>query len=330
MTTDEKGIAGFKKADFATPERVFGGDVRLEMIPEGVRLYLKEQSIDIRTKKVLVNVYRLEDDGGLKNKKIWVGRILNHKPEADEIADRFGGGQFIWILKWEDFDGSEKGIISEPIEIDLESGRAAHEAWKKSQRGAESIPASPIAPPAPSGGLSTDAVMLLKMMEAGEEKELARMERYAKIFGNSKAEGPAEVLQGAYKGASEMMMQAVQMTMGMHKATGKKMIKEMTAPPVQDEEQNEPGADLEGPQFPAWIQAFMPHIEKGIGKLLEGGPVGAAVKTLVLTSDEWQEIFSDKEKWATAVAAMEQRFGTENTTKALDILLNRKKGKGKA
>lgn len=330
---DEKGIAGFKKADFvaATPERVFGDDVRIDELPDGVRLYLKEQSIDLSTKKALVQVYRLEDDGGLKNKKIWVGKILNRKPNEDEIAERFGGGSFIWILKWKGIDGRETGIISEVIEIDPDYGRAAHEAWKKSQRVTDSTPVTN-APPVPAAlGFGGDAVALMQLMDVAAEKNFAMIERIARIFGGNKQETPAEILQGAYKGASEMMMQAVETNLGVVKAMNKQTLKGINNPPPVNESQEDGDTDeVDSPVYPPWIQAFMPYIESSLGKLLQGGPIGAAVKTLVITSDEWQEIFSDKEKWAVAVSAMEKRFGPENTAKALDILLNRKKGKVKA
>jgi hypothetical protein len=335
---EEKGIQGFKKSEFATatPERVFGSaDVRIEDLPQGVRLYLREKSVDLGSKKVLVNVYRLLDDGGLKNKRIWVGRMkANRKPEDEEIAEQFGGGSYIWILKWTAPDGQECGIVSETIEIDEEFGRAAHEGWKRRQVGADSTPvglpaAVPAAPPAVAGGL--DMVGMLKLLEAAEEKSLARFERMAAIFQGGRSDTPAEVLQSAYKGASEMMQKAVETNLSMAKAVNRQNQLALTS---GDPEPAEPagGAEPAGPQMPAWLEPFMPHIEKGIGKLLEGGPMGNAVKTLILSSEEWQEIFQDKDKFGQAVAAMESNFGSDRTRRALDILLNRrdtKKGKGK-
>jgi hypothetical protein len=103
--------------------------------------------------------------------------------------------------------------------------------------------------------------------------------------------------------------------------------------PVEDEgeEVEEMGApaDLTA-NMPAWLKPFLPQIETWLGTLLGGGPMGAAVKTLIISSDQWKEIFEDQEKFGTAVAAMEQKFGSERTEKAMNILLNRKpKTKGK-
>ncbi len=335
---DDKGIAGFKKSEFAnaTPDKVFSGaDVRAEDLPEGVRLYMREKAIDLGNKKVSVNVYRLVDDGSLKNKRTWVGKMkMNRKPEDEEIAEQFGGGSFLWILKWVGPDGVECGIISETIEIDEQLGRAANEAWRRKQMAVlEPAPAATVpAVPAPAAAFGSDAMALLKVMELAEEKTLLRFERMAAIFQGQRNETPADVLQSAYKGASEMMQRAVETNLSMAKAVNKANEKSLVAKP-EDVDEDGP-VESDGPKMPAWLDAFMPHIEAGIGKLLNGGPVASAVKTLILSSDEWNEIFRDKEKWGEAVSAMEKHFGSERTGAALDILLNRrkaeaKKGKGK-
>lgn len=335
---DEKPIQGFKKSEFvnATPDKVFGtADVQMEDLPSGVRLYLREKAVDLGTKKVSVNVYRLVEDGGIKQKRIFCGRMkIGRTPEDDEIAEQFGGGKYVWILKWQGADGKDAGIISEPIDVDEESGRAMHEAWKQRQAPAASIPAAPVAAPAaPAPGI--DIAGILSIMAATEEKTIASMERMAAIFQGQKQEGPAEILKSAYAGASEMMAKAVENTMAMtrtvHKAQATQLARELEPPELEDDEDEPAGT----PGVPAWLAPFWPHIESGLGSLLKGGPVGSAVKTLIVSSDEWKAIFQDKERWGQAVSAMEQNFGTERTKRALDILLNRRddkpaKGTGKA
>lgn len=334
---EDKGIQGFKKSEFASPDRVFNSaDVRTEDLPDGVRLYLREKAIDLGAKKVLVNVYRLLDDGGLKQKKIWCGRMkMNRKPEDEEIAEQFGGGRYIWILKWTAPDGGESGIISEPIDIDEESGRAAHEAWKRRQAPADSTPAiAPAAVPAPApagGGMNLGIVDVLKLMEASEERALARFERIGAIFSGQRVETPAEILKSAYQGASDMISKAVETNLQMANTVRKAQQAQITRGPEPEGdpegEDGEGDGDVDGPAMPAWLRPFWPHIAGGLERLIGGGPMGAAVKTLILSSDEWKEIFNDKDKWGQAVAAMEQNFGSERTRRALDILLNRREEK---
>lgn len=330
--SNEKGVQGFTQKDFAagTPESVFGtSDVRTEDLPQGVRLYLREKAIDLGTKRVLVNVYRLEDDGGMKEKRIWCGRMKHgRKPEDDEIAEQFGPGAYLWILKWNSpANGQECGIVSEKIIVDEEHGRIVHEEWKRRQ--AMAAPAAPAAPaaapalPAAVPGVGLDALTLLKFMEAAEDKALARVERIAAIIGG-RNDTPADVLRGAYEGASAMMQAAVKTNLDMARSVGKQLNR---PEPEPEPEAGEGDGEPAGPQLPPWIQAFMPQIEKGLEKLLGGGPLGGAVKTLVLSSEEWAEIFADKDKFGQAVAAMEQRFGSDKTKRALDILLNRREPK---
>lgn len=327
---EAKGIQGIKKSEFAaaTPEKVFGQDVRIEELPNGVRLYLKEKAIDLQTKKILVNVYRLVDDGGLKNKKVWVGKFVNRRPDEDEIADHFGGGSFIWIMKWLSLEGQERGIISEPIEIDDDFGRAAHEIFsrKRGEFKAESAPVAPVAAN-PAGGMAFDALTLIKFMEVAEEKTLARFERMAQIFAGNKSDSPAEVLAGAYKGASEMMKQAVETNLAMAKSVNKVNTTAMNAAPVPLPEEADGEGEGDSPEMPAWLAPFFPHIKAGFEKLIGGGPTGSLVRELIITSDEWKTIFGDKEKFGQAVEAMKNEFGEEKTKRALDILLSRREPK---
>ncbi len=323
--TSERGLQGFKQSEFlgATPEKVFGSDVRLEELPDGVRLFLREKRVDINGKKVVVNVYKVVNDGGLKDKRVWVCKFENRKPEDHEIAERCGGGEFIWIMKWIGADGQERGILSERIDIDEALGRATQEEWKRRNTApAGSPPPGSVAAPAPSNQL--DMMGILQIMDRAEEKTLARIERIAGIFRGNQNESAGAVLQEAYKGANEMMMKAVETNIKMAKASATAVQEQMrqASLPVATEEDEE--LPPEGPKMPSWLEPFFPYIEQGLSKLLQGGPVAAAVKTMILSSEQWKEIFNDPEKWGQAVAAMEQHFGSEHTKKALDMLLNRR------
>lgn len=326
--TSERGLQGFKQSEFlgATPEKVFGSDVRLEELPDGVRLFLREKRIDLSGKKVVVNVYRIVNDGGLKDRRVWVCKFDNRKPEDHEIAERCGGGSFIWMMKWLGVDSQERGILSEQIEIDEELGRAIHEEWKRRNVApVGSPPSGSIAAPAPSA--QTDMLAFMQMMDRAEEKTLARIERIAGIFRGNQNENAGTVLQEAYKGANEMMMKAVQTNIQMAKASAsavQEQMRQATLPAPIDEDEELPP---EGPKMPSWLEPFFPYIESGLSKLLQGGPVAAAVKTMILSSEQWKEIFNDPEKWGQAVAAMEQHFGSDQTKKALDMLLNRRDDK---
>ena len=315
-------IQGVKKSEFKSAKEVLGGDFQIEELPEGVRLYLKDKAFDIGTKKLVVNIYRLIDDGGLKNKKAWVGKIQNRKPDESEIAEQYGPGEYIWIGKWLSIDGQERGVVSDVILIS-EDSRAAFEAYHSKQKNlALEKPAAPV--PAPAFGV----VEILKMMDAADEKALARMERITAMMNVGRSESAGDVLAKAYQAASEMMQKSVQTNLDMVKSVNKANQLSLTNPASNDSApSNEKDDTNDSPGLPAWLAPFMPHISAGLGKLLEGGPMAHAVKTLILTSDEWKTVFNDPEKWGQAVAAMETQFGDERTAKALDILLNRKKGK---
>lgn len=320
---DNRLVQGVKRSEMdADPTDVFEttSDVRVEELPDGIRLYLKERAIDLSTKHIVFNVYKVEDAGGLKVKKKWVARFINHRPSEDEIADQCGGGDFVWIGKWIGLDNKERGVLSETICIDEEMGRAAHEKWKRAQGGAAASTPAAAAPslPAPAAG-GFDVMTLLKIQDAAEEKTLARMERMAAMFKGQQA--PAEILADAYKSANEMVNNAVEMNMKMAAKVNTSALKALEPPePPEPEAEAEP----EGPELPIWLKPFMPQLEAGLEKLLSGGPLASAVKTLVLSSEQWQEIFGDKDKWGQFVAAAEMKFGSDRTNKALDILLNRR------
>lgn len=325
----DKGIAGLKKSDFKTPREFFGNDFEIAEMPENIRLYIRGKAVDLPGKTFVVDVYRLVDDGGLKNKKQWVFDLKNRRPEDRDIAERCGPGSYVWMGKWLGLDGRENGMISDVVEIG-EEARSLHEAYKQkaAMREKGDTPPSQAAPA--SSPQSFGPMEILKVMEIAEEKTLARMERMAAIFNGQKVEQPVEILKSAYEGANKMITQAVGFTLDSAKKMNNKALEEMDPPEDDDEEDpiaKAPGQAGTGPAMPEWLAPFLPHFKTGLEKLLGGGPAGAAVKTLILTSDDFKQIFNDPEKWGQAVAALEMNFGSERTTKALDILLNRRKEK---
>lgn len=316
FATREKGVQGFKRGDFTDDkEKVFGEGIRPEL-PEGVRLYLREKSIDLSTKTISVNVYRLVDDGGIKNRRLWVGKWGNRLPEDGEIAQRFGGGSFIWIAKWKNPDGAEAGLMSEQIDIDPELGERARLEAEGKGKAAASGPATAAPPHSVPEQLTVAGV--LQLMAAAEEKSLTMFERIARVMSGQRQETPAEVLNGAYRGASEMMQKAFETNLRMvddHRKVAGKML--TMDPPKIDPEPEE--LDDQDPT-PAWLRPFIDAAAPYLEKLLAGGPLGAAVKTLILSDQQWNEIISDPERWAEAVGALERNFGSEKTRKAIEIL----------
>ena len=335
MNPIEKGLQGFKRSELdADPKRVFeSDDFKAEELPEGVRLFLREKRIDLPGKKVLVNVYRIIDDGGLKERRLFVGKMEARKPEDHEIAERFGKGSFVWMMKWIGGDGQERGLLSERIEIG-EEGEDLHREWLQRQKGDAGISpnsgalGSPPVALAPAAATSAfGPAEFLAMMEKAEDKAMARIERIMAMVQGRQSESAGEVLKEAYKGANEMMAKAVQTNLDMVRVTGKhaqEQMRAMALPAPEPEEVLPPEEEAAAMPLPAWLKPFMPLVEKGIEKLFAGGPLGSAVKTLILSSEEWQEIFNDPEKWGQAVSAMERQYGSEKTRKALDILLNRR------
>jgi hypothetical protein len=324
------GIQGFKKSDFVAPEQVLGEGFSADDLPPGVRGYIRERAAwPKQLAQSIARVYRLESDGGIKEKKVYVGKILNRLPEEDEIAEQFGPGSYIWIMKFPAADGKEAGLMSDRIEIDEEQGRAAHQAWKRRQGTAESTPAaSPAAAPAPFPVASQmGAADILQIMVQAEDRAWARMERMAAIMKSDRPDNPADVLKTAYEGASAMMQKAVETNLGMVKAVQDRGKKEMQRELSDADDQAGEGDGEEEaaiPGVPEWLAPFIPQIKPWLEKLLSGGPAGAAVKTLILSSDQWREVFQDKDKWEQAVGAMRLEFGEERTERALNILLNRR------
>lgn len=344
--SDEKGIQGFKKAEFVNPERVFGEGFQADDLPDGVRAYMREKALNLGGRRAIVNAYRVVDTGGLKLRRKWAARMDDNRvPEDYEIAERCGPGQFIWIMKFEGVDGKDQGIMSDTIDIDEDSGRAMHEAWKRRQASTDSTPVAPAAVPAASvsNPMGFGMESILKIMAATEEKTLATMERMMAMANSNKSETPADVLKGVYEGANAMMQKAVetnlQMVNQVRKSQSEVLAREAEAIAPKADPEDEDGAEGgDGPQVPEFIKPFMPMLEKGLAKLLGGGPQGALTKALILSDDEFQSIFSNPDKWGQLVAYLERTHGSEKTKAAMDILLNRrdvaagksaKKGKGK-
>lgn len=331
----DEGISGFKRKDFTTADRVLGQEVRIEELPDGIKFFIRGQAINIAERRIVVNLYELiREDGGLKLRRDHLEKFNNRIPEEEEIALKYGPSEegYIWIAKWLDPTTGEKGIMSEPIRIS-EKWRPRHEAYKRKMAG-EAEAAAPAAVPAvapavaPPGGIGP--MEIIRLMQEGEERALRNMERMANIFRGNGSDAPVSVLKEAYGEAAEIMRKAVETNLDMAKKVSRKAAESMEPEPVYEEPDPEPEPDpMEA--VPAFLRPFLPQLEQWLGTLIGGGPMGAAVKTLILSSEQWNEIFGDKEKFGQAVSAMEKHFGTERTQKAMDILLNRRgeKKKGK-
>lgn len=320
---DRRGIHGFKSSEFLTAAQArekLGDAAPADELPDGVRLYLKEKSLNVPAgAAVRCNLYRIVSDGGTKDARRWVAKLPPRVPEDDEIAV-YGRGKYIWILKWNLGNGRETGIMSDPVEID-DSVDLVHERAP--------APASLPVPAAPASSSTFGFEQLMALQDAAEEKTLARMERMASMF---KAQaGPAEILSDAYKASTDMMQSSVRMALDMGKTISGKAKKEMERQ-IDDQDGGGDGEAEAAAGTQTLLSTYWPQIKPYVDKLLGGGPTGAAVKTLILGSEQWKEIFNDKEKFGVFVAAAEQEFGTDKAKRAMDILLNvraDKKGKKK-
>jgi len=338
-TVPDEAVQGFKKSDYVGADKVLGQDVRIEELPDGIKFYLKGQAVNLSEKRILVKLYELVKEGdGLKLRRDFLEKFMNRIPEEDEIALRYGPSEegYIWIAKWRDQAG-EKGIISETIRVS-EKWRARYEEAQRKARG-ETVPsATPQAASAPAPS-SFGPMDMIKFMQDGEDRAIRNMKMMAEIFNGNKRESPADVLKDAYAGAVEIMQRATETNLDMVKRVKNTSAKNMEAEaaaaaatlvPVDDDDDDETTAGDPMAGVPAFIRPFLPQLEQWLGTLIGGGPMGAAVKTLIVSSEQWKEIFNDPDKFGQAVSAMEMKFGSERTEKAMDILLNRRaKGKGK-
>jgi len=331
----EEGIQGFKRSDYVSPDKVLGPDIRIETLPDGIRFYLKGQVVNLGEKRIVVNLYELlREPDGLKLRREHLEKFINRIPEDEEIALKYGPSDegYIWIAKWRDIGGDEKGVLSESIRVS-EKWRARFEENQRKQKApAESLAQVPVQAQAQAPAPAWGPIEILRLMNEGEDRAFRNMERMAVIFKGGHQEVPSAVMEKAYESAGAIMAKAMESNLQMGKAV-EKVIKRNMEPPEDD------GADLDdggqapdlSSSLPPWLKPFMPQIETWLGTLLGGGPMGAAVKTLIISSDQWKEIFEDQEKFGVAVSAMEKQFGSDRTEKAMNILLNRKplKTKGK-
>ncbi len=339
-------VSGLKKSDYVAASEVLGPDFRLEEIPDGVRFYVKGQRVDLANKRILVNLYELRRvEGGLKLRRDHLEKFINKIPDEDYIALEYGPCApdvegYSWMAKWNDTNGNEKGVLSETIFIS-ERWRDRHEAHKRAKALQAGIPVPaaggvPGASPAPAAaGPSSDFQSMMTLIQQGEDRAIRNMERMAAVIKGSQNETPSEAMVKM----SEAMGRVFEKTVESQLATVKKVGEQTTRAieKLKDEDDDDDDDDDNGEGgvqatevktgLPGWLIPFMPKIEQGLSHLLGGGAVAAGVKALIVTSDEWKQIFADPEKWGQAVAAMQEKYGQEKTQKALDILLSRRPDK---
>jgi hypothetical protein len=172
---------------------------------------------------------------------------------------------------------------------------------------------------------------MMKLMLEGEDRAFRNMERMSTIFKGANGQMPEAVMVKAYEAAGSIMERAMESNLAMGKRVSKVVERRIEDGEELDGAAESPGAPAADPMeaIPAFLRPFIPQLETWLGTLLGGGPMGAAVKSLIVSSEQWAEIFNDQEKFGQAVAAMEHKFGSDKTQKAMDILLNRRNGKGK-
>ncbi len=334
------GISGIKKSEFVSGQDVLGPDFRLEEIPDGVRFYIKNQQVDLANKRIVVNLYELRRvEGGLKLRRDHLEKFINKIPDDDYIGLEYGPCApdvegYVWMGKWTGLDNKENGVMSETIFIS-ERWRDRHEAYKREKAMKAGIPVPAAvggngsANASAAGGQPLSALDILTAMQQGEDRAIKNMERIAIVIKGTQNETPSEAMVKM----SEAMGRMFEKTMESQLQTVRK-VGEQTARAIEkieeedEEEENGEGEEVQVVEnkagLPGWLIPFMPKIEQGLSHLLGGGPVAAGVKALIVTSDEWKQIFADPEKWGQAVAAMQEKYGQEKTQKALDILLSRR------
>jgi hypothetical protein len=325
-----EGIAGFKLSDYVTAEKVLGGEIRIEELPEGIKFFIKGQQVDLGTKQIEVNLYELVDDEGVKLKRMHLEKFRNRIPEEEEIALKYGPnkGGYIWIAKWRKNATSEDtGVMSDTIRIS-EKWLSRHQAYQKQlaldakRQSEEANPPAPVALASAPVVASFGPLEMMRFMQEGEDRAIRNMERMAIMFKTDHSAIPSAVMERAYESAGSIMQKAMESNLEMGRKVGKMVQREMDPP--EPEEEQEVVQESQG-VLPAWLQPFLPQIENWIGTLLGGGPMGAAVKTLILSSEQWKEIFNDKEKFGVAVQAMREHFGDDKAQKAIDMLMGVKK-----
>ena len=328
-----EGLIGYKKEDFVDPKLVLGDHAGIDL-PADIKFFLKRgknPSGGIEKKVALYELIR--EEGGLKLRLSHVGSYLNRIPDEDEIALNFGPSAegYKWIAKWLNGNGDEVGMQSETIIIS-EKWRARYEANQRAlkTKASEEIAAAnaPVAVVhSPAAAAAFGPMEMLAFIREGEERAVKMMERLSVVLKNT--EGPSSVMEKAYDAVGRFLEKGMESNMLIARKVAenaKDLIDRSLDEDDEDEKEEAETALPAGPSsgMPAWLEPFMPKIQDGLAHLLGGGPVGAAVKTLIVTSDDWKKIFNDKEKFGEAVEAMKMQFGEEKTEKALNILLNKR------
>lgn len=333
-TKISEGIEGFKKSDFVSPEKVLGQDVKIESLPEGIKFYLRGQPIQLGEKQIVTNLYELvREPDGMKLRKEHLEKFVNRIPEDDEISLKYGPSPegYVWIAKWRDMTGQEMGIMSETIRVS-EKWRLRYENEQKRVQSQASVTAqSPaVVPTVNTNNIGT--LELLKVMQEGEERAYKNIERMSVIFNQNKPDTPTAVLEKAYETAGKIIEKSIDSNFNFGKKVNA-MIKE-TMIPQQVQEEPEAVADPESEELdresilegmPAWLKPFIPQLEAWLSTLLGGGVAGTAVKTLILSSSQYKEIFADKDKFAVAVQGMREYFGDEKAEAVLNLLTAKEK-----
>lgn len=334
-----EGIIGVKKSDYVTPERAIGVDPDDKSIPEDIKFFIKQGLTmpgGIRKRVELYEVIEAEEK--MKYRLEHVETYDDRLPERDEIGLNFGPAKigYKWIAKWIAPNGERVNMESEVILIS-EKWRDRYEAHKKMKQAEADAKAAAVSAPAPAAGVSGQfgPMEMFAFIREGEERSIKMMERMSLVLKST--EGPSEVFVKAYDAVGKFLEKSMESNMMIARKVADNAKAMMDPPEVEEdeEEEEEVGQAASGPSdgIPAWLAPFMPKIQDGLAHLLGGGPVGAAVKTLIVTSDDWKKIFADKEKFAEATEAMKIQFGEDKTKRALDILLNvrpdktKKKGK---
>jgi len=334
----DEGIEGFKKSNFVDAKTVLGQDVRIESLPDGIRFYLKGQAVNLAEKRIVVNLYELfREPDGLKLRKEHLEKYLNRIPEDEEIALNYGPSDegYIWIAKWRDIAGDEMGIMSEAVRVS-EKWRVRYEEHQLKKTKAPAMAQAPALALAPAPASNWGPMEVLKIMQEGEDRAFRNMEKMAGIFAGTRQEMPASVLEKAYESAGKIMERALDSNMAMGKKVNALLADNLNPAPASDDDDDDLDPESEnqvsqvnGPldSMPAWMKPFLPVVEQWIGTLLGGGVAGQAVKTLIVSSDQYKAIFQDKEKFSVAVEAMQEHFGPEKANRAIEILMGKKSAK---
>ena len=215
------------------------------------------------------------------------------------------------------------GIESKIIMIS-EKWRDRYDAFQKQKKqAAETDARAALAPPIPiavpmSTGMGAGDI--LAFMREGEDRAIKMMERMAAVLKTT--EGPASVMEKAYDAVGRFMEKSMQSNLDVAKKVADRAQMEMDPPEEEEAEEDSSPAAAKSDGMPLWLKPIMEKATDGLAHLLGGGPTGAVVKSMILSSAEWQEVFSDKDKFSTMTAEMRKKFGDEKVEKAMGILLN--------